>query len=123
MNPAKALILLGHGSKAPETLEEMRVLAAKLQASDPGLSVRPAFLTLIRPDLAEAVRDAVAGGAGEIRVLPLFFFTGKHVLEDIPLQVDALRSAHPGVKVVLLEAAGRHPDFAGFVARAGGIGP
>lgn len=121
METRKALILLGHGSRAPETLGEMRDLAQKLQAAHPDTQVIPAFLNLQEPVLAEAVAAAAGAGAGEIRILPLFFFSGKHVLEDVPRLVEQARSAHPGTRILLLDASGRHPDFPGFVARAAGL--
>jgi sirohydrochlorin ferrochelatase len=68
------------------------------------------------------VKAAVKSGAGEIHVLPLFFFSGKHVLEDIPAQIGGLRAAHPKANLVLREAVGRHPDFFGFLLKAGGFG-
>jgi sirohydrochlorin cobaltochelatase len=115
------LILLGHGSRASKTLEEMEELAAKLQHSSGNLAVKPAFLTLLEPDLAQAVDAAIADGAGEIHVLPLFFFSGKHVMEDIPGIFRELQAAHPGVKLVLREAVGRHPGFFPFILEAGGF--
>jgi sirohydrochlorin cobaltochelatase len=99
----------------------MRELAAKLQSEWPDFLVGTAFLTLLQPDLPLALREAVAAGAGEIHVLPLFFFSGKHVLEDIPRLIAEQQAVHRGVKLVLLEAAGRHPDFLAFLAKAGGL--
>lgn len=121
METRSALILLGHGSRAPETFEEMRELAAKLQALHPGTAVSAAFLSLGDPDLPRAIAAAAASGAAGIRILPLFFFSGKHVQDDIPRLVAEARAAHPGVRIELLAAAGRHPDFPGFVARASGF--
>jgi sirohydrochlorin cobaltochelatase len=119
----KALILLAHGSRAPETFEEMRDLAAAVQARHPGTRVRPAFLGMVQPDLPAAVSEAVAAGAAEINVLPLFFFSGKHVQEDIPRLIAQARASHPGIPIGLLQAAGRQADFPEFVARAGGLLP
>jgi sirohydrochlorin cobaltochelatase len=121
MESRKALILLAHGSRAPETFEEMRALAENLQARHAATRVQAAFLGILHPDLPTAVSEAAAAGASEIRVLPLFFFTGKHVQEDIPRLVAQAQAAHPGIRIELLDAAGRHPDFPGFVARAGGL--
>ncbi len=121
MKTKPVLILLGHGSRARKTLEEMEDLAAKLQESANGVVIRTAFLTLLEPDLAHAVKAAVKSGAGEIHVLPLFFFSGKHVMEDIPRLFGELQTAHPKVKLVLREAVGRHPDFLAFLLQAGGF--
>jgi sirohydrochlorin cobaltochelatase len=99
----------------------MRELAAKLQTGHPGTEVRAAFLGLVDPDLPGAVAAAVASGASEIRILPLFFFSGKHVLEDVPRLAAEARRAYPAVRIELLEPAGRDPGFAAFVARAAGL--
>lgn len=123
MKSQPVLILLGHGSRSSKTLEEMEDLAAKLQDSSSELAVKTAFLTLLEPDLAGAVGAAVAEGAGEIHVLPLFFFSGKHVMEDIPGIFGRLQAAFPSVKLVLHEAVGRHPDFFRFLLKAGGLAP
>lgn len=122
MKSKRILILLGHGSRSLKTLEEMESLAAKLQDESKGLSVLPAFLTLLEPDLAQSLKKAVKAGATEIHVLPLFFFSGKHVLEDIPALFESLQSKHPGVKMVLREPIGRHPGFFDFLLEAGGFG-
>ncbi len=122
MKSNPVLILLGHGSRTKKALEEMEELAAKLQQSSRDLTVLPAFLTLLEPDLSQAVKSAVESGAVEIHVLPLFFFTGKHVQEDIPARFEALRAAHPGVSLTLREPIGHHPGFLELLRQAGGFG-
>lgn len=121
MNAKPALILLGHGSRTRKTAEEMGELAAKLQESAADLNISTAFLTLLRPDLPAALEKAVRDGAPEIHVLPLFIFSGKHVLEDIPALFEQSRARFPGVKMVLREPIGHHPGFSGFLLSAGGF--
>jgi sirohydrochlorin cobaltochelatase len=115
------LILLGHGSKARKTREEMEDLAARLQESSPDLGIASAFLTLLEPSLEQAVASAARAGAVEIHVLPLFFFSGKHVLEDIPTRIEALRARHPDLDLSLREPVGRHPAFFDLLRQAGGF--
>jgi sirohydrochlorin ferrochelatase len=117
----KALILLAHGSRASGAFEEMMGLAELLQSRHAGIAVSAAFLSLAPPDLAAAIAKAVDGGAREISILPLFFFSGKHVLDDVPRLAAQAQADHPGTRIVLLEAAGRHPDFAAFLGRAAGL--
>jgi sirohydrochlorin ferrochelatase len=119
----KALILLGHGSRAPGAFEEMQDLVRRLQSRYPGILVSSAYLSLSQPDLPTAVAQATAHGAAEVRILPLFFFSGKHVQEDIPRLAALAQAAHPDTRIVLLEAAGRHDDFTSFVGRAAGMAP
>ncbi len=121
MKSISTLILLAHGSRAPQTLEEMEKLAAKLQRSQKGLRVLPAFLSLIKPDLSLAISHAAASGAQEVHVLPLFLFTGKHVLEDIPALIRANRALYPSIKLILQKPIGHHASFADFLLQAGGF--
>ncbi|MDB5048633.1 MAG: hypothetical protein JWO30_1704 [Fibrobacteres bacterium] len=99
----------------------MSELAANLQNTSEGLTVTFAFLTLLDPDLSQAVATAIQAGAGEIHVLPLFFFSGKHVLEDIPALFEELRARYPGVNLSLREPVGHHPGFFDFLRQAGGF--
>lgn len=121
MESRKALILLGHGSRAPGAFEEMLDLVQRLQSQHPGILVLSAYLSLSQPDLLAATAQAAEHGAAEIRILPLFFFSGKHVQEDIPRLAVLAQAAHPDRRIMLLEAAGRHDDFPAFVGRAAGL--
>ena len=133
MGSVKTLILLAHGSRAPETVGEMQDLASRMRKSllgnsnmgksGAGLDIRGAYLSLSDPDLATACGEAVDAGAGEIHILPLFLFSGKHVLGDIPDQVETLKTRHPGVNVVLLDPIGRHPEFPDFLLKAASLFP
>ncbi len=115
------LILLAHGSRTPETGAEMRKLGAKIQSKRKAIAVSYAFLTLLKPTLADAVEAAVSAGSTQINVLPLFLFSGKHVLEDIPSELRRLRSEHRGVSIKLHQAVGRHIRFADFLMEAAGM--
>lgn len=129
MPDVKTLILLAHGSRTPAALAEMQDLAARMSggrgdpAREPDWAIRGAFLSLTAPDLAQAVDAAVAEGSRDVRILPLFLFSGKHVLADIPEQVAALRARHPGISLTLLEPIGQHPGFGDFLFRAAGLDP
>lgn len=99
----------------------MAELAAKMQSTVTGLTVSFAFLTLLEPDLPNAIDKAVDEGSGDIHVLPLFFFSGKHVLEDIPALFREGRARHPRVNMVLRDPIGHHPGFFSFLLQAGGF--
>jgi sirohydrochlorin cobaltochelatase len=96
-------------------------LVRRLQSRYPGILVLPAYLSLAQPDLPAAVTQAIGSGAMEIRVLPLFFFSGKHVQEDIPRLAAQAQADHPEARIVLMEAAGLHAGFAAFVGLAAGL--
>ena len=115
MNPA--IILLGHGSRAPGAAEAMERVATGVAARHPGHSVRIAHMELCEPDLATTVAACVAAGAQEILVVPYFLHLGNHLREDIPGLLAIEASRHPSVAIrcgppfgydeVLVELVGR----------------
>jgi sirohydrochlorin cobaltochelatase len=103
------LILFAHGARDPRWSEPFEAVATRVRAARPGLKVRLAFLELMQPSLGEAGRALVAEGCSALQVLPLFLGAGGHVRKDLPMLVEALRAAHPGVGVTLHPAAGELP--------------
>ncbi|ART63637.1 sirohydrochlorin chelatase [Kushneria marisflavi] len=109
-----ALIVLAHGStdsrwQAPfETLEQR----LKARMTTP---VRLAYMELCDPLLENVVAELHADGFNDIDILPLFFAAGRHLREDVPGQLDALRQTHPELSLTLLDPVGQHPSFADVV--------
>ena len=101
-----AIILFGHGSRDPAWRQPMEAVAARLSALAPARAVRCAYLELDRPDLAAAVLGLVLAGERAIRIVPMFLGAGRHVREDLPRLVEALRGAHTGIEIELRPPVG-----------------
>lgn len=78
-----AVILVGHGSKAPGFDGAMKRVAARLRRGD-YRSVRCAFLEISSPSIADALRSAIRQGATDVRIMPYFVLSGRHIRKDIP---------------------------------------
>lgn len=107
--PIKAIILFGHGSRDPLWRLPIDGVAQRIRARHPDTPVRCAFLELEQPSLAAAAADLAADGARQITVVPMFLGTGRHAREDLPVLVDEVRRAHPGVEFTLQPAVGEDP--------------
>ena len=121
MDPVKAIILFGHGSRDPLWRLPMDAVAQRIRAQSPGTPVRCAFLELQQPDLASAAAALVDGGASQITVVPMFLGTGRHAREDLPLLIEAVRGAHPQLALIVQPAVGedsRVLDLLAKIARA-----
>ena len=96
----KHLILVAHGSRRVESNDEVRRLTATLHAKARRRfgGVSYAFLELEHPSIVEAIDAAVANGAREVIVLPYFLAAGRHVVEDIPREVETKQRQYPEVK-------------------------
>lgn len=112
----RGIILLAHGSRDPLWRDPIEAVAAQVRLREPGTPVSCAYLELCPPSLPEAATNLIAVGARHIRVFPLFFGIGKHAREDLPLLVERVRLAHPGVEVELLPAAGEYRELTALIA-------
>ncbi|HEX2909792.1 MAG TPA: CbiX/SirB N-terminal domain-containing protein [Chloroflexia bacterium] len=95
-----AILLLGHGSRAPEANTGMYQVAADLQETGNYLKVECAFLELNSPDIPQGLTNCREAGAQEIIVIPFFLHLGRHVKEDLPRIIGEWQRSAPGVKVI-----------------------
>jgi sirohydrochlorin cobaltochelatase len=114
--PSPSIILFAHGSRDPQWRAPIEAVAATILARQPNTAVRCAYLELCIPSLQDAATALIAGGARQIRVFPIFFGVGKHAREDLPLLIEEIRAAHPGVLVELLPAAGEYAQLTALIA-------
>lgn len=110
------IILFAHGSRDPQWRLPIEAVALQICQRQPTTPVRCAYLELSAPSLPEAATDLIANGARKLRVFPLFLGVGKHAREDLPLLIEAIRTAHPDVLVELLPAAGESPQLTALLA-------
>ena len=113
-----ALVLFAHGARDPRWAEPFEAVADRIRQAAPSLLVRLAFLELMAPTLADAVDALATAGATTVDVVPLFLGTGGHVRQDLPLLVDAVRAAHPGLAIRLHGTIGEDAAVLDAMARA-----
>lgn len=117
MNEAPfAVVLFAHGSRDARWREPVEAVAGRMTTHRPDVPVACAYLELVEPDLPTAAGRLIADGARALRVVPLFLGMGKHVREDLPQLVEALRAAHPDVVFSLLPAVGETPEVIDLLA-------
>lgn len=110
-----ALILLAHGSRDPRWRAPFDELAAAL-AARLERPLRLAYMELCEPSLESVAAELDAAGQRRAEILPLFFAAGRHLREDVPGQIDALRARHPALTLELLAPVGEHPAFVDALA-------
>ena len=92
MLDAEAVVLAGHGSRREKSNEQVRTLAAGLEARL-GLPVDAGFIELAEPSIEGAV-ETLAPSVADVTVLPLSLFAASHVKADVPLVVQQVRADH-----------------------------
>ena len=112
------LILFAHGARDPRWAAPFEAVAAQVRTQRPDVLVRLAFLEIMSPSLPDAGAELAALGCHKLQVLPLFLGSGGHVRKDLPLLVDALRNAHPGMAVTLQPPVGELDSVTAAMAAA-----
>lgn len=97
----KAIILLGHGSRAASAADDMEKVARRLKERLDYEIVETCQMSGRGAHFSEVFERCIAGGAGTILVLPYFLHRGIHLLQDVPEMMREKAAAFPGVKVVL----------------------
>lgn len=95
------IILLSHGSRAPEAQITVRKLLSLVREGSGFDYVAGASLQFNQPDLPAALELAFASGVKKIIVVPLFLYMGLHMKKDIPEIIRAERQKYPGVQIIM----------------------
>ncbi len=114
----KSLLLVAHGSRRAASNDEVRELATHLEKHTNGAygQVACAFLDLAEPSIPDGLRQAIHAGAREVIVLPYFLSAGRHVVTDIPGEVDLVRAEYPDVSITLAAYLGASPGLVELLA-------
>lgn len=112
----KGLILFGHGARNPEYVEPFKRIRAVVEALRPDLKVTIGFLELTQPPLEESISELAARGVTQVRVVPIFFAPGRHVLKDLPQLLGNAMDRHPGIEFEVAECVGEVEGVIGAMA-------
>lgn len=115
--PPTDIVLLGHGSRRTRTTDVgLAEVVRRMQARVlPPTRVRLAGFEFTRPNLTEAVEGLACEGSRRIVVTPFFVFEGRHVLEEIPEELDRLRASWPHVELLYALTLGHDPRMVDVV--------
>lgn len=112
----KALVLFAHGARAASWAAPFERLRDASAARLPDCVVRLAFLELMEPRLPETVAQLILEGVKDVTIVPVFLGQGGHLLRDLPLLAEGLRTAHPGLRLTVAGAVGEDPGVLAAMA-------
>ena len=107
------IVLFAHGSREPEWAQPFERIASELRKN---FQVELAYLERMEPTLDEAVASMVAKGATRVRIVPVFLGVGGHIKQDLPRLVEAARTRHAGVEIVLERTIGERKEITDAIA-------
>ena len=106
-NRKRAIILIGHGSRAAGADDDMERIAGRLRAAADGEIVDLCRMAGHGTSFGEAFERCVLQGAKTVIVIPYFLHFGVHLRQDIPEMLREAVAKHPEVRLVL----GRHLGY------------
>jgi sirohydrochlorin cobaltochelatase len=112
------LLLFAHGARDPNWALPFEAVLRRVREQAPGVTVGLSFLEFMTPTLVDAGGALAAAGCTGVNIVPLFLGTGGHVRKDLPLLIEALRSAHPQVAWTLQPSIGEAPGVIEAMATA-----
>jgi sirohydrochlorin ferrochelatase len=102
----RAVILIGHGSRAAGADDDMERIAARLRTKSDGI-VETCRMSGRGIPFDKVFESCVERGSKEIIVLPYFLHFGIHLREDIPEILRKAAQEYPEIRLVL----GRHLGY------------
>jgi sirohydrochlorin ferrochelatase len=111
-----ATLLIAHGSRRAEYLDEVMCLADKLSTyiEQP---VLVAFLSLVKPDINDQLLALRQKGITQIKVIPYFLAAGVHVANDIPEIIGNFLLEYPGIHIEITEHFGANDAVISALAK------
>lgn len=104
-----ALLVVGHGSRDADGVDEYWALASTIRAAAGDLLTGFGFVELASPTVDEAIDDLVARGATEIVSVPLVLLAAGHLKNDGPAALARARTRHLHVQFRLARDLGIEP--------------
>jgi len=112
----KALMVVAHGSRHPDSDVEIRALVDSIRnVSSDYEKIVHAYLEIASPDIPETLASLASTGAENIDLLPYFLARGNHVARDVPEIVEEFLTRNAGVSINILPHIGAAPTMASYV--------
>jgi sirohydrochlorin cobaltochelatase len=104
-----AYIVIAHGSREVKANTAFEGFVRVFRKTFPKRQVYGAFLGMAKPSVPDSLEKAIREGAGNIFILPLMFFPGRHIKEDIPKMIAEAKMKHPQVDFHYAGPVAEHP--------------
>lgn len=92
-----AYLVIAHGSRDAQANQAFQNFLKRFRRMAQGRKIFGAFLELAEPSIPEALEAACRSGHTEIVIVPMMFFPGRHVKQDIPRLIQETKAQFPEV--------------------------
>ncbi|MFD2926147.1 sirohydrochlorin chelatase [Halobacillus naozhouensis] len=100
------ILLVGRGSRHPETKDSIEQIARKLRAKTDAANVDVSYLAACSPSFHDGLQTSKRGGWSQTFVIPYLWFTGL-LMRSMEAKINEVQKK--GQQVVLCQYLGNHP--------------
>jgi sirohydrochlorin ferrochelatase len=102
------ILLVGRGSRYPETSKSIKQIARKLQEKIDVANVDVCFLAACSPSFHEGLKTSVTKGGTQTMVVPYLWFTGL-LIHSMQEKINTMaKQSHP---IIMCQHLGKHPTM------------
>lgn len=101
-----SVLLIAHGSRKNQTVDEFYDVVNIVKKMLPDRIIEGTFMSCSDTNIESKLKELVDYGSTEIIIVPYFLFSGNHVKNTIPFQVEKFLHEHKKVKITYKEPFG-----------------
>ena len=114
----KSLLIVAHGSRRTKSNDEIFKLAALINnMQNDFFQVKASFLELAEPLIPDGIRQLIKNGSKKIVIYPYFLSSGRHVVEDVPAEVEVVRKEHPDIEIIVADYLGSDDEIKNIILK------
>jgi precorrin isomerase len=109
MSSSCAVIILGHGTRRTTASQGFFALVDRIALRLAPIRVVPACFSCGQPTLGEQAAALIREKVSQVIIFPYFLLSGKHIADELPLEVQELRQTFPHARFDLLKTMEDEP--------------
>lgn len=113
----QAVIILGHGSKSSQAIDDFNYVVDLLKQKMDNEFVFGAHMEMAQPSLEDVVKIIDNQDVDKVIILPYFLFNGNHIKEDIPEKIEILKKIYPTISFEFGTPIGKEPLMADIMLK------
>ena len=94
------VLIIAHGSREKQT-EETFMAVVELAKAKVNVPVEIAYMEFSPKNLAAGLDTLLEQGVTDIKVVPYFLFSGIHIREDIPTEINEYLQKHADITITM----------------------
>ncbi|MBC1603208.1 sirohydrochlorin chelatase [Paenilisteria rocourtiae] len=107
----RAIIYIGNGTQLAEGNAEFCTFIAEIKKKRPEMIQELGFLNMSYPTIEIACEKAIAIGADELIIVPVFLFSATNIKYEIPKILNSLTRKHPDITIKMTKTFGFDPEI------------